>query len=56
MDSLKDVGLKDRSMVWNTDLVEVRGISFLFTNKHASICSCAACVPVHACLTVPRQS
>jgi succinate dehydrogenase (ubiquinone) flavoprotein subunit len=23
VESLKDVGLKDRSMVWNTDLVEV---------------------------------
>lgn len=53
VDSLKDVGLKDRSMVWNTDLVEVR---FLFTNKHASMCACAARVQVHACLdcTTPK--
>ena len=24
METFNDVGLKDRSMVWNTDLVEVR--------------------------------
>ena len=25
VESLNDVGLKDRSMIWNTDLMEVRG-------------------------------
>ena len=28
VESLNDVGLKDRSMVWNTDLVEVSAMPF----------------------------
>lgn len=35
VESLNDLGLKDRSMVWNTDLVEV---SFMFIIS--SKCSC----------------
>ena len=27
VDSFEDVGLRDRSMVWNTDLVEVRALT-----------------------------
>jgi succinate dehydrogenase/fumarate reductase flavoprotein subunit len=30
VESLNDVGLKDRSMIWNTDLVEVRRCYFYF--------------------------
>ena len=34
VDSFGDLGLRDRSMVWNTDLVEVR-----------SCMACLACTP-----------
>lgn len=36
VESLNDVGLKDRSMVWNTDLVEVRASSYY--NEHPEHC------------------
>ena len=46
VESLNDVGLKDRSMVWNTDLVEVRR---LFSTTHLYICDdLAACVALIA--------
>ncbi len=37
VESFGDVGLKDRSMVWNTDLVEVRaGTHFLISTSLVS--------------------
>ncbi|KAK9901255.1 hypothetical protein WJX75_002689 [Coccomyxa subellipsoidea] len=37
VDSLKDVGLKDRSMVWNTDLVEAMELENLLINGAVTI-------------------
>ena len=47
VESLNDVGLKDRSMIWNTDLVEVRGppLCARFTFLRRSSCMRARAAP-----------
>lgn len=44
VESFQDVGLKDRSMIWNTDLVEVRTSMCTYPfARHGRLCGVACC-------------
>ena len=47
VESFGDVGLKDRSMVWNTDLVEVRAVMHVYLKAVPCICSAMVKVMPH---------
>ena len=42
VDSWKDLNIKDRSMIWNSDLVEALELKNLLTNAHQTVVSAAA--------------
>lgn len=51
VESFGDVGLKDRSMVWNTDLVEVRAVM----RVHLKALPCIRCAVVMSVLNIQHK-
>jgi hypothetical protein len=55
VDKFKDVGVTDRSLIWNSDLIETLELQNLLAQVCVCVCMCAcvrACVRVCVCMCV----